>query len=464
MDTEKKDPSHIRQTIKGKPLSIRNLLIRLLIVCAFAAIAAIIAAFVFVHFVPIAEKASGKVTPTPRVTIPVTEEPVTETPDLTQTPSPTPKPTASPAPKPTEEPKETEEPENNKDKEKEKEKEKDKDKEKDIDPSDKTETASLTVEEYLMLQDIMLETANEANKCVVTVTAISSQMDYFNQSVENRQQISGVIIAATEDAYYVLTESRIFNNIERIQVTFRDGFIADGIFLKGDPDTGLAVIKVGAEEIPEESAESISAASLGNSYFVKTGDPVVALGSPNGYSNSISFGKITSTDSVIPTYDCEYNLLVTDISGTKDGSGILIDFKGNVVGIIDQSFNSSDSMTVTGISISQLKTLIEQLSNGESRSYIGIKGSEVTNSVSEITGIPKGIIVTGVADDSPAFFAGLSELDVITQLGEEKVTNMTQYKNALAKIKPGKKVVLKVLRKGAEGYTEIEFEIETGEI
>ena len=443
-DPTKKDSSHIRQTIKGKPLTIRSLLIRLVIVCAFAAAAAVVAAFVFVNMKPVAEKMSGQVTPTPRVTIPVTEEPVTETPAATITATPTP--SATPTPDVTEVPDEGD----SKDK-------------KDDAPETVTPTP-ISVEQYLKLQDAMLETAAEANRCVVTVTAISSQMDYFNQSVENRQQISGVIIAGTDEAYYILTESRIFNNIERIQVTFNDGYIADGIFQKGDPDTGLAVVKVNSEGLPEEIIQSVTTASLGNSYFVRTGDPVVALGSPNGYSNSISFGKITSTDSVISAFDCEYNLLVTDISGTKDGSGILIDFNGNVVGIIDQSFNNSESMIVTGISISQLKNLIEQLSNGETRSYIGIKGSEVTGSVSEITGIPRGIIITDVADESPAFFAGLSEFDVVTQIGEEKISNMSQYKNALAKTEPGEKVTLLVLRKGAEGYTEIEFEIETGEI
>lgn len=483
MENEKKDPSHIRQTIKGKPLSIKTLLIRLLIVCVFAACAAAVAAFVFVKVMPVAQKMTGQVTPTPRVTIPVTEEPETTTP-VPSTVTPTPVKTPSVTPEATKEPEDSVTPDvtkpaepaqtqtpddvsDQKGSENGSDQTKPDDKENKDDGEDKTELPAVpedfTIEQYLKLQDDLLEIANNAEKSVVSVTAISSQMDYFNQSVENRQQISGVIIAQTDDAYYVLTESDIFNNIERIQVTFADGFIADAIYLKDDPDTGLAVVKVNADDISKETKENISAASLGNSYTIKTGDDVIALGMPNGYANSISFGKVTSTDNIISAYDCEYNLLATDISGTSDGSGILIDLNGCVVGIIDQSFAKSESQIVTCIPISQLKSLLELLSNGESRPYIGIKASEVTSGVSEITGIPKGVIITDVADESPAFFAGLSELDVITQIGEDKISNMTQYKNALWKATPGDTLPLIVLRKGAEGYTEIEFEITTGE-
>ena len=459
MEPEKNESSFIRQTIKGKPLSKKNLLIRLLIVCAFAAAAAVVAAFVFVNMVPVAQRASGQITPPPRVTIPageatstVTPEPeITETPTPSPTKTPTPEPTDTPTP--TDTPKPTDTPELSEEPAAETE-----------EPTPEPTPVPISIDQYLDLQNSMLDIASEAEKSMVVVTAISSQMDYFNQSVENRIQISGVIIAATDEAFYILTESRIFNNIERIQVTFSDSTVADAIFQKGDPDTGLAVLKVNTDDISEETLENISVASLGSSYSVRTGDTVVALGSPNGYSNSISFGRITSIDTVIPAYDCEYNLLATDITGTPDGSGILINLNGMVIGIIDQSFGGAESQIVTGISISQLKTLIEQLSNGESRAYIGIKGSEVTASISEITGIPRGIIILGVAEESPAFFAGLSDFDVLSQIGDEKISSMSQYKNVLSHLEPGEKVTLTILRKGAEGYTEIEFEIETGEI
>jgi len=459
--SEKKDPSFIRETIKGKSRKRQPFIVRLLMVCIMAAAAAAVAAVVFVYMVPVVEKTTGRITPTPRVTIPAETVTVTATP----TPSPAEKPTFTPTPsktdEPSPEPSDTEEPEKTVVPEPAEKPEDGSDEEK---KEGESRPQDLSIEQFEKLQDELMKVAEEASDAVVTVTAISSQMDYFNQSVENKQQISGSIIARTDDALYILTESGIIQNIERIQVTFSDGYIADAIFVKDDPDTGLAVLRVNNDTLTAETLDKIACASLGNSYFADTGDTVIALGSPNGYPGSVSFGKITSTSSVIQGIDCEYNLLITDIIGSGEGSGVLVDLGGNVIGVIDQSFSNSGTPVVTCIAISQLKTLLEHLSNGEKRPYIGIKASEVTASVSEITGIPKGIIVTEVEDESPAFFAGLTELDVITQIGEEKIANMAQYKTALEKLKTGDTAVVTALRKGAEGYTDISFEITIGEI
>ncbi len=436
----------IRQTIKGKKPSCKAVFIRLLIVAAFAAVAAFVAAIVFVNTKSIAENMSGKAESNPRITIAPDEQNTdtlsdssteSEKSDSTDTSSASgentdtqvttsPVPTAPVQNEPVKE--------------------------------------DTSVNDYIHLQDQLMDIANESMKCMVSVTAISSQMDYFNQSVEDKKTASGVIIAQNDSSYFILTEERIIENVERIQITFNDGAIVDAIFQMSDPDTGLAVLKVNSEDIPEETISGITTAPLGNSYSVEIGDTVIALGSPNGYSNSVEFGRITSDSEIISAIDCEYNLLVTDIIGSDSGSGILVNLKGFVVGVIDQSFCDNGSQIVMALSISQLKGLIEKLTNAERRSYIGIKGKEVTESVSNITGIPKGVIVTSVEEDSPALYAGLTQYDVITALGDVKITDMSQYKTALYDITPGEQVVVYALRKGAEGYKEINFTVETGEI
>ena len=56
-----------------------------------------------------------------------------------------------------------------------------------------------------------------------------------------------------------------------------------------------------------------------------------------------------------------------------------------------------------------------------SRAYIGIRGQDVTEELSDKTGIPKGVLISSVTDDSPAMMAGMKEYDVIVKLGEQKV-------------------------------------------
>ena len=79
---------------------------------------------------------------------------------------------------------------------------------------------------------------------------------------------------------------------------------------------------------------------------------------------------------------------------------------GEIVGIIAQSYSAKGNNVVTGIAISQIKKLIENLSNNVSRAYIGIRGQDVTEELSDKTGIPKGVLISRVADDSPAMMAG----------------------------------------------------------
>ena len=86
----------------------------------------------------------------------------------------------------------------------------------------------------------------------------------------------------------------------------------------------------------------------------------MAVGSPVGYSDSIAYGVVTSVTNKISALDNEYNLLTTDILGSTDGSGILVNLDGEIVGIIAQSYSAKGNNVVTGIAISQIKKLIEE--------------------------------------------------------------------------------------------------------
>ncbi|MDA6987421.1 hypothetical protein OSM86_26030, partial [Escherichia coli] len=66
----------------------------------------------------------------------------------------------------------------------------------------------------------------------------------------------------------------------------------------------------------------------------------MAVGSPVGYSDSIAYGVVTSVTNKISALDNEYNLLTTDILGSTDGSGILVNLDGEIVGIIAQSYSA----------------------------------------------------------------------------------------------------------------------------
>ena len=76
-----------------------------------------------------------------------------------------------------------------------------------------------SLKNYEALYQDMLGVTEKPKQALVTVIGITNQMDYFNQNYENQQQISGLIVADNGQDLFILTEYRIVENVERIQVT-----------------------------------------------------------------------------------------------------------------------------------------------------------------------------------------------------------------------------------------------------
>ena len=116
---------------------------------------------------------------------------------------------------------------------------------------------------------------------------------------------------------------------------------------------------------------------------------------------------------------------------------------------------------VRALAVSQLKPLIETLSNAETIQYLGVRGQDISESVSESMQVPEGVYVESVEEDSPAMKAGLQSGDVIQELDGEEAKTMQQYSTLLQNCKEGQKIRLTLMRsKGAEGYAQMTVEAE----
>jgi serine protease Do len=215
--------------------------------------------------------------------------------------------------------------------------------------------------------------------------------------------------------------------------------------------------------VEAETLARLSIATLGNSLLTRQGSIVIAVGSPLGTTYSILTGCITSTTNTISTIDNNYTVLTTDIVGSSSGSGALINMDGEVIGLVMQDYSSEgDQGTLTALSISELKTLIEMLSNNRDIPYIGLELSTVTNEIAADYDIPKGAYIKEVKMDSPAMSAGLQSGDVITELNGETIYNVDTYENRLLSLTPGDTATIVVQRQGTEDYTEVTCTVEVG--
>ena len=78
-------------------------------------------------------------------------------------------------------------------------------------------------------------------------------------------------------------------------------------------------------------------------------------------------------------------------------------------------------------------------------------------------GKPEGVYVRDVETGSPAMEAGFQRADIITYIGDEKITNMGVYRTTLLGQKEGTKILVKGCRQGTGGeYVDIEFDMTVG--
>lgn len=318
-------------------------------------------------------------------------------------------------------------------------------------------------EDYQTLYDNLYELAQENSKAIVTVTGVTSDRDWFNIPYENRGRASGVIVADTGKEYLILVDKSQIETVETIRVTFRDGAQAAAELKNTDPVTGMAIVGVKKEALGDEAKSQLMVATLGSSNNPNVlGAPVLILGSPYGTGNSIAYGMITSMGNVLHLPDAIYKLIKTDIYGSTKASGAVFNMRGQVIGIVNESFNEEGMENqLNAIGISELKNTIERLSNGQNQAYIGIYGTDVTLEAQQELKVPMGAYVTEIELDSPAMQAGIQSGDIITKLGGQTINSYSDYIGQLSYVTAGNTVIVTVMRQGQNEYRELDIEVST---
>lgn len=319
----------------------------------------------------------------------------------------------------------------------------------------------LNAENYKQLYAAMSEYTSELSMSVVTVTGVSSGTDWFDNTYESTSQVSGVIVADNGKELLILADRSMLSKADSIIVTFGSGQQIPAVQKQYDKGTGLAVFAVELSELSQETIERAATAELGSSNLRNmVGTPVVALGSPMGVRNSVSYGMITAAGSRWSVVDANYKLLLTDMYGSQYASGVLFNMNGQVVGIITTGKNGTDMRNlITGIGISELRKVVTRMSNGKPAAYMGISGIDVTMQANMESGVPLGAYVTDVVRDSPAMLAGIQRGDIIVQMNDVLIGSFGDYSTALLRLEPEDAVKVTVKRQVQEDYRDVEIDI-----
>lgn len=423
-DQEKEEVPFIREKIKEKPVNKRKLLKQGSFTVVFAVLFGLIACFVFTLMQPYM-KSWLYPEKEPEIQIPADELSATEE-------------------ESEEEPQETEEKQ---------------------EVQETVVTKELELSDYQQLQNKIYAIGKKANRSVVTVTGVSSDTDWYNNAYESSGQASGIIIGDNGPELLILTEHKAVAEAETISVTFINDVTVTARLKNYDGNTGLAMLAVQMDEVEQETRDAISYAVLGNSRAVSQGNIAIAIGSPLGTNYSIGTGNITSTGNVIQTLDYNYTVFTTDIVGSRSSSGVLLNLDGEVIGLVMQDYSGNgEENTLTAISISDLKKIIEKLSNGRDVAYLGLKVATVTDQIADEYDLPKGIFIKEVAMDSPALYAGLQTGDIVIEVNGQKVHTVEEYEEQVLQVQPGDTVSVAVDRQGMQDYVRMDYEVTAGKL
>ena len=310
--------------------------------------------------------------------------------------------------------------------------------------------------DYMGYYKALKSVADKAGLSVVTVTAAKQGVDFFNSTYQNIADEYGIVISSDSTGYYILTEYSLVKNSENIQVTYYDKTVDTAEFVAGDTTTDMAVIKTGSLNT------AVVPVQFGNSDAVLKGDLLVATGKLYGFNGTIGYGIATGVNNSVNDTDSIYRLINTDISGTATSNGVILNLHGEVVGIITMAYNSDNTNFITAYAINDVRNLMQNLVNKKSMPYLGIKGQTVTDEIAATNKIPKGIYISAVETNSPAYKSGIQSGDVITQINGTEINNMESLMMQLEKNNPGDNVNVTIKRRGREDYKEIEFNLVLG--
>lgn len=321
----------------------------------------------------------------------------------------------------------------------------------------------LTTETYQEMLNNLKQVSGEVRKSVVEIQGAVTEEEFSKDQEDKEKSISGMIVADNGQELLILAGELPVKDAKIIRVTFSGDSQCDAILKSRDAGLGLCVYAVQRKNIADAVWAQIETATLGGSKVVSEDDTVIAVGKLYGCDTIAGYGVIESGENYLDKADGQYQTIYTDVAGDISGSGVLVNIRGEVIGIINTSVRSDDQTNkISGYGISDIKDVIELLSNGKNVPYLGVSGVEVSSEM-QGQGIPQGVYVKEVDAGSPAMAAGIQSGDIITNIADTDIINLLGYHNTLMKQNVGDKILVRGKRQGTGGeYVDIDFGVTVG--
>ena len=262
---------------------------------------------------------------------------------------------------------------------------------------------------------------------------------------------SGVIVSPEG---HILTNNHVIEDADGIEVALADGRRASAQVIGTDPDTDLALLKIDLDKLP--------VIVLGTHQDLQVGDVVLAIGNPFGVGQTVTSGIVSALGRSQLGINTFENFIQTDAAINPGNSGgALVDANGFLMGINTAIYSRSGGNMGIGFAVpvsTATQIMAALIKDGKvTRGWIGVEPRPLNAELAESFGIvkdkttgalPKGVLIHGVLQNSPAAKAGIQPGDLIMQVAGQGVTDVPEMLSSVAALKPGEVTSLLVLRNG----------------
>ena len=261
----------------------------------------------------------------------------------------------------------------------------------------------------------------------------------LSEEYEQLGQGSGFII---EKQGLILTSAHVVAGSDYIQIMLYDGTMYKGKLMGMDSLTDIALLKI-------EPPSDLSVLPLGHSKQLKTGEWVMAIGSPLGLNKTVTVGIVSAQDRFLGNNPYNGYIQVDAAINPGNSGGPLLNIHGEVVGINAAVVSGGQGLGLS-IPIDMVKILLPQLKEKGKvvRSWLGVVVRNVSLVAKESLKlkVDRGSLVVNILADSPAKEAGIQRNDVIIEFDGHPVQSSHKFPILIAHSSAGQKIPVKLVR------------------
>jgi S1-C subfamily serine protease len=245
---------------------------------------------------------------------------------------------------------------------------------------------------------------------------------------------------------FILTNSHVVHGAARIVVTLLDGRHFEADVIGSDPDTDLAVIRIGAG--------GLTAALLGDSRAVRVGQIAIAIGSPYGFDYTVTAGVVSALGRSLRSVS---GRLIDDVIQTDaalnpgNSGGPLVNSRGEVIGVNTATILPAQGLCFAIAANTARYIAGRLLRDGRiRRGYIGLAGQNIVLPRRLVRlhqlGPEGALLVASLEPGGPAEKAGMREQDLIVAWDGRAIAGIEDLQRALSEAHPGAPVTVTVIR------------------